>query len=412
LVISLFRGRLDGRRCFLLLLAVSAGSSDFPWRLVDDLMEALVNKIKVQGRPKPGLAVLVLVLSLPLAACLPATARESARPPAPAAFAPAEFPEAPAFAPRPSPAPAEAGLDLAETGRKAWAPASAAIGRPPAIPAAAPRPSIFAGGLIDRDRLLAESFPDPLATALAGEGLLLAHGLTPSLREDAPDPLAAAPRFPRPEAAAAPSAPSAGEPLLAGGRAAWYGTGRIKTGQADGLTRHLLTSAYEQTGRHYKLGGFSPVAGFDAPGYTRWVFAREGLTLPNTPAALAAAGTEVAREDLRPGDVLIYRNPIDQVNGWHVGIYSGQGNFLHASPKAGVVTETDAFGPQYAPYFLGGRRFFDDPAAAPLSDDQKMAATSTAVKLALAELGPNDRLVKPAPHRPKSKAKRHKAAKK
>jgi hypothetical protein len=87
-----------------------------------------------------------------------------------------------------------------------------------------------------------------------------------------------------------------------------------------------------------------------------------------------------------------------------VGIYSGQGNFLHASPKAGVVTETDAFGPQYAPYFLNGRRFFDDPGAAPLSDNQKMAATSTAVKLALTELGPNDKVVKPT-YRPTPRAK-------
>jgi hypothetical protein len=156
------------------------------------------------------------------------------------------------------------------------------------------------------------------------------------------------------------------------------------------------------------------VAGFDAVGYTHWVFASEGLILPKTPAGLAAAGAAVTKEALRPGDVLIYRNPADQVNGWHVGIYSGQGNFLHASPKAGVVTETDAFGPQYAPYFLSGRRFFDDPGAAPLSDNQKMAATSTAVKTALAELGPDDKVVmarpKPAPKAAKPKAK--KAAKK
>jgi hypothetical protein len=189
-----------------------------------------------------------------------------------------------------------------------------------------------------------------------------------------------------------------------------------KADQREGdRTEKLLTVAYELTGRHYKLGGLSPLGGFDAVGYTNWVFAREGLILPKTPAGLAAAGMAVAREDLRPGDVLIYRNPADQVNGWHVGIYSGQGNFLHASPKAGVVTETDAFGPQYAPYFLRGRRFFDDPGAAPLSDNQKMAATSTAVKLALTELGPDDKVVKPAPSRrpaPKKAAKSPKAGKK
>jgi hypothetical protein len=243
---------------------------------------------------------------------------------------------------------------------------------------------------------------------LAGERLLLAHGLAPT-REDEPH-MVMGRGFPAPAPplalSAANTAPSAGEP--ANGRAE-YRPSRFK----GHLTKNLLTTAYEQTGRHYKLGGFSPLAGFDAVGYTHWVFASEGLTLPKTPANLATAGGAVTRENLRPGDVLIYRNPADQVNGWHVGIYSGQGNFLHASPKAGVVTETDAFGPQYAPYFLGGRRFFDDPEAAPLSDNQKMAATSSAVKTALAELGPDDKIIKPAlpkPARQAAKSKSRKAA--
>ncbi len=368
-----------------------------------------------------------LTLALTMAACAPYQPRESLRPlapvnPLPMAQVPAEVPETsearPAL-PSPIPGPAEAGISSPEAAASQFrpesaAPGPAAFGHNPAIPSQAVN---FNGALIDRDRLLAEPFPVPLATALAGERLLLAHGLTP-LREEDPDP-SAAQQFAGPPvkpAALGASAPSAGELPPSGVRPNY-----LKAARMAGRTQNLLTSAYAQTGRHYKLGGFSPVAGFDAPGYTRWVFAREGLNLPKTPAALASAGTEVARADLRPGDVLIYRNPTDQVNGWHVGIYSGQGNFLHASPKAGVVTETDAFGPQYAPYFLSGRRFFDDPEAAPLSDDQKMAATSTAVKMALAELGPNDKIVRPAPPKSRAKAKPakkaaaakgHKAAKK
>jgi cell wall-associated NlpC family hydrolase len=376
-------------------------------------MEAQLNKVNVRGGPMTGLARLLLTLALPLAlsACMSHQTRESARPPAshpaPAALVPSEAPAAyPPIHDRAEPAEAGLSMDEAETVGAAPAANEAALNSP-AVP---PQASVFTSGLINRDSLLAESFPGRLATALAGERLLLAHGLTPS-RADEP---LEAPHRPALEAAfmtaASPAdpAPSAGELPLPGVRLA--GGGRMKAGHSGGLTKNLLTAAYEQTGRHYRLGGFSPVAGFDAPGYTRWVFAREGLNLPKTPAALATAGAAVTREDLRPGDVLIYRNPIDQVNGWHVGIYSGQGNFLHASPKAGVVTETDAFGPQYAPYFLSGRRFFDDPEAAPLSDDQKMAATSTAVKVALAELGPNDKIVKPVQTRTKAKSKANKKA--
>ena len=368
-------------------------------------------KVKAEGRPGAGLAraVLALAATLALTACLPAATRNSSLTPyqvhpAPADLILAETPEA-----RPAPsgpaAPAEAAPAEA-------APAQAALqGYEPALP---PQSFTFTSGLINQDLILAELYPGRLATAQAGSRLLAAHGLTPALEAE-PD-LFEAERLPVLEASpvltavafdVVDPAPSAGE--LTGDR-------QDKTKKAEGeRTKKLLTAAYEQTGRHYKLGGLSPVAGFDAAGYTRWVFAREGLTLPQTPAGLAAAGVAVTKEDLRPGDVLIYRNPTDQVNGWHVGIYSGQGNFLHASPKAGVVTETDAFGPQYSPYFLSGRRFFDDPGAAPLSDNQKMAATSTAVKLALAELGPDDKPVRSAPPKAAKKAaksKGQKAAKK
>ena len=274
----------------------------------------------------------------------------------------------------------------------------------------------FTLGVINLDRLLAEHFPDRLFTAQAGERLLAAHGLTPSLKDE-PDalagerPLEATPAL----VAALPGPAATGQSVIDPAPSAGELTQQVKIEgwtfrSASDRTRNLLTAAYEQTGRQYKLGGLSPVPGFDAAGYTHWVFAHEGLLLPTTPAGLAVAGVAVAKEDLRPGDVLIYRNQADKAGGWHVGIYSGQGNFLHASPKAGVVTETDAFGPQYAPYFLGGRRFFDDPWAAPLSDSQKMAATSTAVKLALAELRPDDKAPRPAPKAPNPKGK--KAAKK
>ncbi|MDR2827343.1 MAG: C40 family peptidase [Candidatus Adiutrix intracellularis] len=166
--------------------------------------------------------------------------------------------------------------------------------------------------------------------------------------------------------------------------------------QNGSVTESLLVAAYKQAGRHYAKGGQNPVTGFDSPGFTRWVFALKGFNLPREAQSQAAGGREVAKEDIRPGDLLVYRNPVDKNENFHVGIYTGQGNFLHVSSKTGVVTETAAFSPQYAPYFAGARRFLDEPQAVPLSENQKMAATSMAVKLALSELGPNDKVIKPA----------------
>lgn len=167
----------------------------------------------------------------------------------------------------------------------------------------------------------------------------------------------------------------------------------VKLGQTEGF----LVAAYQQAGRAFKAGGQTPASGFDAPGFTRWVYSQRGLNLPREAKRQAAGGRQVAKEELRPGDLLVYRDPSGKGEAeYHVGIYTGQGNFLHAAAKAGVVTETAAFGPQFAPYFVGGRRYYDDPKAAPLSDSQKMAAASSAVKLALSELGPNDKPDRPA----------------
>lgn len=162
---------------------------------------------------------------------------------------------------------------------------------------------------------------------------------------------------------------------------------RLDLGPKAGLTESILVTAYRQAGRPYKNGGQSPQSGFDGAGYTAWVFGQAGLDLPKGANRQAEGGQAVTKERLRPGDLLIYRDPAVKVNGgYHVGIYTGGGNFIHAAPKTGLVTETAAFGPQFAPYFVGGRRYYDDPSAAPLSEAQKMAAASSAVKLALSEL--------------------------
>lgn len=232
-----------------------------------------------------------------------------------------------------------------------------------------------------------------LSTGQAGEDFLRDNGINNSyvLTAEFTDPrpslaIAALEEEPNP----APSAGAASEiPVTY----TTFNTDKLSKSATSktGLTESLLMAAYGQTGRHYKNGGQNPGIGFDAPGFTKWVYSQRGINLPKDAQRQANGGQQVTRDELRPGDLLIYRDPTNESNsGYHVGIYTGQGNFLHAASKTGVVSETAAFGPQFAPYFVGGRRYYDDPQAAPLSDVQKMSATSSAVKLALSELGPND----------------------
>jgi hypothetical protein len=158
------------------------------------------------------------------------------------------------------------------------------------------------------------------------------------------------------------------------------------------ITGDLLVSAYGLSGRPFREGGRSPQTGFDGPGLVSWVYGQNGVKLPPTARELVARGLAVDRQDLRPGDVLAYKNP--KADGLLVGIYTGNGNFILASPSFNVVTETAAFGADYGPYFLGGRRFVDDPEAAPLGDELKTAVANGAVKTALMALG--DDVPKPA----------------
>jgi hypothetical protein len=172
------------------------------------------------------------------------------------------------------------------------------------------------------------------------------------------------------------------------------------------LTKDLLVAAYGQSGRPFKSGGHNPQAGFDSPGLVNWVYTQNGVKVPQTARDLVAKGVAVDRENLRPGDIVAYQTP--KSSDYLVGIYTGNGNFILASQKFNVVTETAAFGTDFGPYFLGGRRYVDDPQAAPLNEDLKTAVANGAVKTALMNLG--DNVPKPANIYGGSKSKKSKSA--
>ncbi|MCI1635364.1 C40 family peptidase [Bifidobacterium sp.] len=92
----------------------------------------------------------------------------------------------------------------------------------------------------------------------------------------------------------------------------------------------------------YVYGGSSPTSGWDCSGFTQYVFAHFGISLPRTSGAQASVGTAVASlADAQPGDLI--------ANSTHVGIYAGNGMVVNAlKPSVGT-----AYTPvQYA--FSGG----------------------------------------------------------
>jgi cell wall-associated NlpC family hydrolase len=101
----------------------------------------------------------------------------------------------------------------------------------------------------------------------------------------------------------------------------------------------IVAVARAQIGARYRLGGQSPTGGFDCSGLVRYVLGALRVALPRTAAQQAAVGAAVPKDTTRllPGDLLTFGRG-NRVT--HVGIYVGNGRYVHASTTAGRVIET------------------------------------------------------------------------
>ena len=108
-----------------------------------------------------------------------------------------------------------------------------------------------------------------------------------------------------------------------------------------GFRDSLVAMARAQVGTQYVRGGQSPESGFDCSGLVRYVMAALRVKLPRTAAEQAIAGAAVDRDTtrLRPGDLLTFGKGKRGIS--HIGIYVGNGRYVHASSVAGQVIESD-----------------------------------------------------------------------
>jgi cell wall-associated NlpC family hydrolase len=123
----------------------------------------------------------------------------------------------------------------------------------------------------------------------------------------------------------------------------------------------IVVVARSQIGTRYRFGGTTPTGGFDCSGFVRFVLASLSLTLPRTAAQQAAIGARVPKDTtrLRPGDLLTFGRG-NRVT--HIGIYVGNGRYVHASPTAGRVIETSLERTEspLVKIWRGGRRLLAD----------------------------------------------------
>ncbi|MET0334408.1 MAG: C40 family peptidase [Rhizobacter sp.] len=135
--------------------------------------------------------------------------------------------------------------------------------------------------------------------------------------------------------------------------------------QVRDTTSGLVLSAMNFLGVPYKRGGNTSDDGFDCSGFTRHVYESTlGLLLPRKVDDQAKANgfTVVKRDELQPGD-LVFFNTLRRTFS-HVGIYVGEGKFIHA-PRTGGEVRVESLGVKYwAKRFTGARRA-DNVAALP-----------------------------------------------
>lgn len=103
----------------------------------------------------------------------------------------------------------------------------------------------------------------------------------------------------------------------------------------------IVSVVRNQIGTRYVSGGTSPKRGFDCSGLVKYVMAALQISLPRTAAQQARMGLALGRDStrLRPGDLLTFGRTRDgDVS--HIGIYIGNGRYVHASSVAGRVIES------------------------------------------------------------------------
>ena len=119
----------------------------------------------------------------------------------------------------------------------------------------------------------------------------------------------------------------------------------------------MVLAAVNFLGVPYRHGGTSAESGFDCSGFTRHVFEMSiGLVLPRRAAEQAKAGSlqQVQRDELKPGD-LVFFNTMRRAFS-HVGIYVGDGNFIHAPRTGGKVRIESMREAYWSARFNGARR--------------------------------------------------------
>ena len=126
------------------------------------------------------------------------------------------------------------------------------------------------------------------------------------------------------------------------------------TGSARGS--ELVSIAKQYLGCKYVYGGSGPST-FDCSGFTMFLYSKYGYSLPHSATSQSYKGVYVSKENLAPGDLVVFNNSANTSIG-HIGVYIGGNQFIHASSGRGKVIISGLSDSYYAARYVTARRIF------------------------------------------------------
>ncbi len=130
---------------------------------------------------------------------------------------------------------------------------------------------------------------------------------------------------------------------------------RTKSASSD-MGNVAARTAERFVGIPYRWGGDTVVDGMDCSGFVRAVYNLCGVSIPRTSREQFKVGDTVARDDLKDGDLLFFGSSEEAIN--HVGIFVGNGKFVHAPRRGEEIKVTPIDENYFVKRFVGARRYF------------------------------------------------------
>lgn len=131
--------------------------------------------------------------------------------------------------------------------------------------------------------------------------------------------------------------------------------GNSRTAGTNGSAGGMVDFAKEYIGVPYLYGGSTP-KGFDCSGFTKYVVDHFGVSLPRSSADQFEVGVSVSRSELQTGDLVFYTASATSSRISHVGLYIGNGQFIHATQPGDTVKVSNLSDSWRVDKYAGARR--------------------------------------------------------